>query len=58
MIDNIINCDANNPGFEHLTEKQIVGGALEKIASHNSIYKKYKINPGKIPPNWHKSLNI
>ena len=32
--DNIvewINCDANDPGFEHLTDEQIVGGALGMV---------------------------
>jgi len=31
-IDEWINCDANNPGFEHHTDKQIVGGALGMVS--------------------------
>lgn len=27
IIDEWINCDANNPGFEHFTDEKTIGGA-------------------------------
>ncbi|VVC41732.1 Hypothetical protein CINCED_3A018470 [Cinara cedri] len=31
-INEWINCDANDPGFEHLSDKQIVSGALGTVS--------------------------
>jgi len=33
-IDEWINCDVNDPGFKHLTDEQIVGGALGMISEN------------------------
>ena len=30
-IEEWINCDVNDPGFEHLTDEQIVGQALDPV---------------------------